>query len=184
MSIRNTSINVLMNRSLRTKLLTCTLIISMLSIFVSCYIFYDISYTEQVKQAVSSAQIKVEAASTTVSDSLSTLYNNMVSFIETPPIVSLFEKAQNDIPITANALADSLDNLIALSNTNNLIDAILLITPDGEYISSRNVRLRAECENADIWPDYNDATITWMSARKTPYAAQEKDVVALSFSFA
>ena len=183
MSIRNTSINVLMNRSLRTKLLTCTLIISMLSIFVSCYIFYDISYTEQVKQAVSSAQIKVEAASTTVSDSLSTLYNNMVSFIETPPIVSLFEKAQNDIPITANALADSLDNLIALSNTNNLIDAILLITPDGEYISSRNVRLRAECENADIWPDYNDATITWMSARKTPYAAQEKDVVALSFSF-
>lgn len=184
MSIRNTLINVLMNRSLRTKLLTCTLIISMLSIFVSCYIFYDISYTEQVKQAVSSAQIKVEAASTTVSDSLSTLYNNMVSFIETPPIVSLFEKAQNDIPITANALADSLDNLIALSNTNNLIDAILLITPDGEYISSRNVRLRAECENADIWPDYNDATITWMSARKTPYAAQEKDVVALSFSFA
>lgn len=184
MSIRNTSINVLMNRSLRTKLLTCTLIISMLSIFVSCYIFYDISYTEQVKQAVSSAQIKVEAASTTVSDSLSTLYNNMVSFIETPPIVSLFEKAQNDIPITANALADSLDNLIALSNTSNLIDAILLITPDGEYISSRNVRLRAECENADIWPDYNDATITWMSARKTPYAAQEKDVVALSFSFA
>ena len=126
----------------------------------------------------------MEAASTTVSDSLSTLYNNMVSFIETPPIVSLFEKAQNDIPITANALADSLDNLIALSNTNNLIDAILLITPDGEYISSRNVRLRAECENADIWPDYNDATITWMSARKTPYAAQEKDVVALSFSFA
>lgn len=184
MSIRNTLINVLMNRSLRTKLLTCTLIISMLSIFVSCYIFYDISYTEQVKQAVSSAQIKVEAASTTVSDSLSTLYNNMVSFIETPPIVSLFEKAQNDIPITANALADSLDNLIALSNTSNLIDAILLITPDGEYISSRNVRLRAECENADIWPDYNDATITWMSARKTPYAAQEKDVVALSFSFA
>lgn len=184
MSIRNTLINVLMNRSLRTKLLTCTLIISTLSIFVSCYIFYDISYTEQVKQAVSSAQIKVEAASTTVSDSLSTLYNNMVSFIETPPIVSLFEKAQNDIPITANALADSLDNLIALSNTNNLIDAILLITPDGEYISSRNVRLRAECENADIWPDYNDATITWMSARKTPYAAQEKDVVALSFSFA
>ena len=184
MSIRNTLTNVLMNRSLRTKLLTCTLIISTLSIFVSCYIFYDISYTEQVKQAVSSAQIKVEAASTTVSDSLSTLYNNMVRFIETPPIVSLFEKVQNDVPITANALADSLDNLIALSNTNNLIDAILLITPDGEYISSRNVRLRAECENADIWPDYNDATITWMSARKTPYAAQEKDVVALSFSFA
>lgn len=116
MSIRNTLINVLMNRSLRTKLLTCTLIISTLSIFVSCYIFYDISYTEQVKQAVSSAQIKVEAASTTVSDSLSTLYNNMVSFIETPPIVSLFEKAQNDIPITANALADSLDISSASAN--------------------------------------------------------------------
>lgn len=184
MSCKNTLINVLMNRSLRTKLLMCMMIISMLGIFISCYIFYEISYTEQVKQAVSSAQIKVEAASTTVSDSLSTFYTNMVSFIETPAIVSLFERAQNDVHITANALAESLDDLIALSNTSNLIDALLLITPDGEYISSRNVRLRPECENADIWPDYEDNTITWLSARKTPYAAQEKDVVALSFSFA
>ncbi len=176
-------IGLFMNRSIRTKIVICMLAISLLATVVTSYVFYAVSYRDHMAVAQSSAQIKVEAASTTVSDSVSTLYTNVFSTMETDELEQLFQTASNGGPLTANMLADTADSLNRLARTNSLIDAILLITSQGEYFSNKNIRLRRECRSVDMWEDHGDEIITWISARATPYVTPQKDILAVSFSF-
>lgn len=170
------------NLPIRRKILICMLIIALTATGIVSVMYYSAMYRDYIDTAQASATSKVASLSSTLNDNLSALFFNTFRFLGSDEVNAVFTTAMHGQDITANALADVADRLDLLVRTNNLIDTILLIGDNKAYYSSKNIRLKPEHQNADIWDDHGEERVTWLSARKTPYVVPNKEVIPLSFS--
>ena len=145
--------------------------------------FYTVSYRDHVTKTMGSAKVKVSTATATFTDVISTLYSNVFHFADQDAVKNLFSLYEDGHALQANHFANTEDLLRLMKKTSNLIDTILLITPEGEYYSSQNIRLAPSHQSIDVWPDHRKQFITWLSARSSPYVVPEKQIIPLSFSF-
>ncbi len=167
-----------MNMPIGKKLLYSMLLLVLATIMITFFVYSGLFTRNQLQSVSSESRNSVSAASNTMNGFVKRLYMNIFFMADKDEFKALSTTASAQEMLLSN-MSPILDNLAA---TNELIDNILLITPQGNYFSQKASRLITTQYGMDLYPDSPQSEITWLSVRNSPYIVPGS-VIPISFSF-